>query len=150
MTQRLAIEPHHTVLEIGTGSGYQTAILAQLAREVYTVERIKPLLDLAFERLMELGARDVHFRYGDGTLGWPESAPFDRILIGAAAPQAPEAFLLSQLKDNGIAVLPIGGAEEQVLIQLQRRGDQLHREDICGCRFVKLLGREGWEETTEK
>src|SRR5450432_3477127 len=108
MTQRLDVYADHKVLEIGTGSGYQTAILAKLAREVYTMERIKPLLDAAFETLMALDIRNVHYRYGDGTFGWPEAAPFDRILIGAGAPKIPENLLRAQLADGGIAVLPIG------------------------------------------
>jgi protein-L-isoaspartate(D-aspartate) O-methyltransferase len=97
MTQNLRVEPTDRVLEIGGGSGYQTAILARLAKEVYTIERIKPLLDEAWHRLMELGIRNLHFRHGDGTLGWAEAAPFDRILIAAAAPALPEALLKSQL-----------------------------------------------------
>ena len=94
MTQRLDVQPDHKVLELGTGSGYQTAILGRLAGEVYSIERVKPLLDEAFERLLALGVRNVHFRHGDGTLGWPEAAPFDRILIAAGAPELPQKLLL--------------------------------------------------------
>src|ERR1700677_3706331 len=146
MTARLQVTPEHKVLEVGTGSGYQTAILAKLAREVYSVERVKPLLDEAFERLLSLEVRNVHFRYGDGTKGWPEVAPFDRILITAGAPNIPEALLRTQLTDGGIAVLPVGPADEQMLVEVQRVGDKLLRSDICGCRFVKLIGQEGWGE----
>lgn len=144
MTERLNVQPHHRVLEIGTGSGYQTAILAKLAGEVYSIERIKPLLDQAFERLMELNIRNVHLRHGDGTLGWPEAAPFDRILIAAGAPKLPERLLLSQLAEGGQAVLPIGPAEEQMLVRVDRHGPRLEVHDIVPCRFVKLIGQEGW------
>jgi len=144
MTARLQVSPEQKVLEIGTGSGYQTAILCKLAREVYSIERIKPLLDEAFERLLSLEIRNVHFRFGDGTRGWPEAAPFDRILIAAGAPKLPEAFLKSQLTDGGIAVLPVGPADEQMLIEVVRDGDKLISSDICACRFVKLIGAEGW------
>ena len=146
MTTRLQLSPEHKVLEIGTGSGYQTAILAKLAREVFTIERVKPLLDEAFERLLSLEIRNVHFRFADGTKGWPEAAPFDRILITAGAPVVPEALLKTQLADGGIAVLPIGPEDEQMLVEVQRVRDKLLRTDICGCRFVKLIGHEGWAE----
>jgi protein-L-isoaspartate(D-aspartate) O-methyltransferase len=147
MTARLDVHPEHRVLEIGTGSGYQTAILAKLAAEVYTVERLKPLLDSAWERLMELGHRNVHFLYGDGTLGWPQAAPFDRILIAAGAPQMPEKLLVEQLKDGGVAVLPVGQDDEQMLVQVVRVGSRLERTDLCPCRFVKLIGQGGWAES---
>lgn len=146
MTQRLDIRPGNTVLEIGTGSGYQTAILAQLAGQVYSIERLKPLLDTAFERVMDEAIRNVHFRHGDGTLGWPEKAPFDRIIIAAGAPQLPRNLLLSQLKDGGQAVMPIGPQDEQVLVGIARHGDELDIGQICPCRFVPLIGSEGWAE----
>jgi protein-L-isoaspartate(D-aspartate) O-methyltransferase len=144
MTARLQVGPENKVLEIGTGSGYQTAILCKLAREVFTIERVKPLLDEAFERLLSLDIRNVHLRFGDGTLGWPQAAPFDRILIAAGAPRIPEALFKSQLVDGGVAVLPVGPAEEQMLVEVKRVGDKLVRNDICACRFVKLVGAEGW------
>jgi protein-L-isoaspartate(D-aspartate) O-methyltransferase len=146
MTQRLDVQPHHKVLEIGTGSGYQTAILAKLAADVYTIERVKPLLDQAWERLMELSIRNVHFRHGDGTLGWAQAAPFDRLLIAAGAPEMPRRLLLEQLKDGGLAVLPIGPHEEQMLVLVRRVGDKLETTDISPCRFVKLIGHEGWTQ----
>lgn len=146
MTQRIDATTEHRVLEIGTGSGYQTAILAQLAGEVYSVERVKPLLDSAWERLMDLGVRNVHFRHADGTLGWPEAAPFDRILIAAGAPALPRELLLGQLKDGGIAVVPVGPVEKQILFSVQRTGDVLVSTEIIPCHFVKLVGREGWAE----
>jgi protein-L-isoaspartate(D-aspartate) O-methyltransferase len=145
MTNRLDVRPSDRVLELGTGSGYQTAILAKLASEVFTIERVKPLLDSAFERLSSFGIRSVHYRYGDGTLGWPENAPFDRILITAGAPAIPDALLRSQLKDGGIAVLPVGESEDQMLMEVRRRGDDFSATNICPCRFVKLIGQEGWK-----
>ena len=146
MTRHLDAHPEHKVLELGTGSGYQTAILSKLAGEVYSIERVKPLLDSAFERVLGMGARNVHFRFGDGTLGWPEAAPFDRILIAAGAPVLPKAFLETQLKDGGIAVLPVGAQDEQMLVEVHKRGENdLETIDICPCRFVKLIGEEGWK-----
>jgi protein-L-isoaspartate(D-aspartate) O-methyltransferase len=146
MTERLGVQPDHKVLEIGTGSGYQTAILAKLAGRIYTIERIKPLLDQAWERLMELNVRNVHFRWGDGTVGWPEQAPFDRVLIAAAAPALPRQLLLGQLRDGGVAVLPVGAEDEQMLLAVHRVGDRLDTTDISPCRFVKLIGQEGWKD----
>ena len=113
------------MLEIGTGSGYQTAMLASWPARSTRVERVKPLLDEAFERLLDLGVRNVHFRHGDGTLGWPEAAPFDRILdrrrrAGAAA----EAAARRNSTDGGIAVLPIGPQDEQMLVEVTPRGDE--------------------------
>jgi protein-L-isoaspartate(D-aspartate) O-methyltransferase len=146
MTHRLDLRPTHKVLEIGTGSGYQTALLARLAGEVYSVERVKPLLDEAFERLLDLGIRNVHFKYGDGSLGWPERAPFDRILIAAGAPKLPRKMLLAQLKEGGKAVLPIGPNDEQMLVEVTKAGNELQTKDVCACRFVKLIGEEGWSK----
>ncbi|HWP39371.1 MAG TPA: protein-L-isoaspartate(D-aspartate) O-methyltransferase [Tepidisphaeraceae bacterium] len=146
MTERLGVQPDHKVLEIGTGSGYQTAILAKLAATVYTIERIKPLLDQAWERLMELKLRNVHFRYGDGTMGWPEAAPFDRILIAAAAPTLPRQLLLDQLRDGGVAVLPVGPEDQQMLLAVHRVGDRLDTTEISPCRFVRLIGQQGWKD----
>lgn len=146
MTQRLDVRPEHKVLEVGTGSGYHTAILAQLAGEVYSVERVKPLLDAAWERLMEMGVRNAHFKYTDGTLGWKEQGPFDRILITAGAPDLPKKLLLEQLKDGGIAVLPVGPADEQMLVVAKRNGEEFELTEVVPCRFVKLIGQEGWGE----
>lgn len=144
MSQRLNVHPEHKILEIGTGSGYQTAILSKLGGEVFTVERIKPLLDAAWERLMALGIRNTHFRHGDGSIGWAEMSPFDRILITAGAPQLPEAMLMEQLADGGVAVLPIGPQDEQMLVEVRKEQNQLVRQDVCPCRFVKLIGAQGW------
>jgi protein-L-isoaspartate(D-aspartate) O-methyltransferase len=139
MLEKLALQPQHRVLEVGTGSGWQTAILSLLARQVFTIERIKPLLDGAFERLMELGRRNVQFRYADGSAGWREAAPFDRIIIGAAPLELPRDLLLSQLVDGGLAVLPAGENDAQVLLRVQRKGNELHTQPICGVRFVPMI-----------
>jgi protein-L-isoaspartate(D-aspartate) O-methyltransferase len=144
MTDKVDVHPEHRVLEIGTGSGYQTAVLCKLAREVYSIERVKPLLDQAFETLMEMSIRNVHFRHGDGTLGWKEQAPFDRILVAAGAPQLPKSLLLNQLADGGLAIMPVGPHEQQMLVSVRRKGSELVRNDIIPCRFVKLIGEEGW------
>ena len=146
MTARLDIQPTHRVLEIGTGSGYQTAILSKLAAEIYSIERLKPLLDSAWERLLDLAPRNIHFRHSDGTLGWKEAAPFDRILITAGAPTLPDVLLLEQLKDGGIAVLPVGDQDKQILVRVTRHGEVLETTDLCACRFVKLIGQNGWAE----
>jgi protein-L-isoaspartate(D-aspartate) O-methyltransferase len=146
MSHRLDVHPNHKVLELGTGSGYQTAILAKLGGQVFSIERVKPLLDEAFERVLDLGLRNVHFRHGDGTLGWPEEAPFDRIIVTAAAPEIPRNLLLSQLQDGGIAILPAGPDDDQMLLEIRRQGDALPTTEICPCRFVKLIGQEGWAE----
>ena len=146
MTHRLELKPDHKVLELGTGSGYQTAVLSKLAGEIYSIERLKPLLDEAFGRLMDLGIRNVHFRLGDGTLGWPEQAPFDRIVITAAAPKLPEKLLRTQLKDGGIAVAPVGPPSGQMLLHIRREGDELKTTEICQCDFVKLIGEEGFPQ----
>jgi protein-L-isoaspartate(D-aspartate) O-methyltransferase len=152
MSEKLQLAGSERVLEIGTGSGYQTAILAKLAAEVYTIERIKPLLDLAFERLMDLNCRNVKFRLGDGTLGgsggWAEAGPFDRIMITASAPAIPRALFSTQLKDGGLAILPVGSQQEQMLTAVWRRGDELEPRDISMCRFVPLIGAEGWPSGT--
>jgi protein-L-isoaspartate(D-aspartate) O-methyltransferase len=150
MTHRLDLRPSHKVLEVGTGSGYQTAILSRLAAEVYSVERVKPLLDEAFERLLDLGCRNVHFKFGDGSAGWAEHAPYDRVLIAAGAPKLPRQFLLSQLKDGGKAVVPIGPHEEQMLTEVTRVGTELLTKDVCACRFVKLIGEQGWGKDASK
>lgn len=145
MTQTLGVESSHRVLEIGTGSGYQTAILARLAKEVFTVERIRDLADHAKTLLLKLGLTNIYFKIDDGTLGWPEKSPFDRIIVTAGAPHPPPS-LVDQLADNGVMVIPIGSSEEQTLVRLSKKGKTLSREPIIPCRFVKLVGRQGWQE----
>ena len=149
MTQQLAVEPHHRVLEVGTGSGYQCAILARLAAHVYSVERIDDLRVAAARRLADLGITNVTLCAGDGTLGLAEFAPYDRILVTAAAPRIPPA-LVEQLVDRGRLVIPIGGATEQTIVVVTRDGPRTFETSTLGCRFVKLIGQEGWrvDETT--
>ncbi|MGA2498277.1 MAG: protein-L-isoaspartate(D-aspartate) O-methyltransferase [Tepidisphaeraceae bacterium] len=138
MTEKLEPADGLRVLEIGTGSGYQTAVLAALGMDVYTVERVKPLLDETFERLASLGVKGVKYRYSDGTKGWPEFAPFDRILIAAGAPQLPRELLLEQLLDGGVAVLPAGSMEAQTLLQVRRQGTEL--------LATSLVGEGAWDD----
>jgi protein-L-isoaspartate(D-aspartate) O-methyltransferase len=131
------------VLEIGTGSGYQTALLAQLAAQVFTVERVGALLPSAREALQACGASNVSFLQGDGTLGWASYAPFDAILVGAAAPDVP-APLVAQLADGGRLVVPVGGRDEQRFLVVTRRGDGTETADLGPVRFVPLVGAHGW------
>ena len=132
------------VLEIGTGSGYQTALLARMAGQVFSIERIAPLLDRAREVLGEVGVRNVSFLLGDGTLGWRQYAPFDAILVGAAAPSVPPAYT-EQLAEGGRLLIPIGDRDEQVLTVITRRGDTLEQTTAGPVRFVPLLGKDSWE-----
>jgi protein-L-isoaspartate(D-aspartate) O-methyltransferase len=148
MSEKLELAGTERVLEIGTGSGYQTAILSKLAHEVFTIERIKPLLDMAFERLLDLNCRNVKFKLGDGTLGWPEAGPFDRILITAGAPSMPKTLLASQLTEGGLAILPVGTQDRQMLVAVRKNGERLESTDISLCRFVPLIGQEGWASDT--
>ena len=127
------------VLEVGTGCGYQTAVLAPLVARLYSIERIEPLLSRARERLRELGIRNVRFRHGDGTLGWKAHAPFDGILVAAAPLTVPEA-LIRQLKVGGRLLVPIGPEGEQELVRYTRREQRLERESLGGVAFVPLLG----------
>jgi protein-L-isoaspartate(D-aspartate) O-methyltransferase len=144
MTQALFLCGAEKVLEIGTGSGYQTAILCLLAREVHTVERIPGLSESAERLLGDLGLKNVVFHVGDGTLGIPEESPFDRIMVTAASPHVP-APLFEQLAEEGIMVIPIGGRWEQDLVRVRKRSGEERREFLGGCRFVPLLGRCGFD-----
>ena len=143
MTQALDLTGDEKVLEIGTGSGYQTAILAELAGTVFTIERIPSVAAKAKERLDTMGYTNIIFRCADGSLGWKEMAPYDRILIAAGAPQIP-AFLEEQLKTNGNAVVPVGESESQSLVKVTRASEGLIERVLCSCTFVPLIGREGW------
>ncbi len=145
MTQALALRGDERVLEIGTGSGYQAAVLAELAREVVSVERHEALSRQAGARLAELGYDRVKLVVGDGTLGWPAAAPYDRIIVAAAAATAPRD-LIAQLVPGGILVIPLGSREHQVLQAIHKVGDQCHVELLSACRFVPLVGAEGWPE----
>jgi len=149
MTEWLAVDSGDRILEIGTGSGYQTAVLARLAREVVTVER-HALLSASARKLLEAMAFDnIRYVVGDGTLGWPDAAPYDGILVTAGAPRMPQA-LRTQLAEGGRLVVPVGGREEQRLVRITRHGDQFEEELGMGCRFVPLLGTEGWPGTPQQ
>ncbi len=145
MTQELELEGGERVLEIGTGSGYQTAILAELAREVYTIDRFRALSEKAQEELSESGCGNIHYRVGDGTLGWPEEAPFDRIIVTAGAPSVPES-LKAQLSRRGRLVIPVGGKQSQDLLIVTRQEGEFPTRSTTGCIFVRLVGAEGWPE----
>lgn len=142
MTQLLKAGKGDRVLEIGTGSGYQTAVLAELAGEVFTVERLPSLLARAKETLDGLGYRNVHYLAGDGTLGWPEEAPFDKILA-AAAPESVPRPLAEQLAEGGRMVIPVGGRFQQDLLLVEKKGGKLIETSIGGFVFVPLIGRHG-------
>ena len=145
MTEALNLSGEESVLEIGTGSGYQTAVLAELACKVYSVERIPSLAGQARKTLDSLGYKNVLVRLSDGTLGWPEYAPFDRIIVTAGAPSIPEP-LLEQLVEDGILVVPVGSSLSQELIQLTRyRDGSIRKRKLGGCVFVRLVGKHGWE-----
>lgn len=143
MTAQLHVRSTDRVLEIGTGTGYQCAVLAHLAREVYSIERIESLHEAARERLARLGLGNVHLRVGDGTLGWPEAAPFDRIMITAGAPEVPPR-LFDQLIDGGRLVAPLGSEDQQRIVVVERLGERLVETPLIGCRFVKLIGEAAW------
>jgi protein-L-isoaspartate(D-aspartate) O-methyltransferase len=146
MTQALELRAGERVLEIGTGSGYQTAVLAELCGAVWSIERIPELAEQAARLLAELGCDNVHTRTGDGSLGWPEEAPFDRIVVTAAAPGVP-APLVSQLADNGILVIPVGDwRRSQELVIARRTGGTVVTERSIGCRFVPLVGSAGFPD----
>ncbi len=149
MVQALDVGEHHRVLDVGAGSGYQTAILARLAKWVYAIERVSALALRAEVALRALGVANVSFRVGDGSLGWPEEAElgkFDRIICGAGGPQIPQSWI-DQLAEGGRIVAPIGGADLQQITVLDKRGSMILRKEIMPVRFVKLIGQEGWPET---
>ncbi|HUH85672.1 MAG TPA: protein-L-isoaspartate(D-aspartate) O-methyltransferase [Stellaceae bacterium] len=139
MTQALEVGDRHKVLEIGTGSGYQTAVLAKLCRRVFTIERHRGLLKEAEQRLAELKIHNLTTRFGDGTKGWPEQSPFDRIIVTAAGPEAPPV-LLDSLAEGGVLVAPVGDERrEQELIRVRRQDGKLVTEDLGAVRFVPLV-----------
>lgn len=140
MTQCLGLRGNEKVLEIGTGSGYQTAILAELGHEVYSIERFEALAKNAENILRETGYTNVHIKVGDGTLGWPEAGPFDRIIVTAAASCIPEP-LTEQLQDGGKLVMPLGESFSQILTTIEKKQGRIQTQDICGCVFVPLIGK---------
>ncbi len=144
MTQLLELHGGEKVLEVGTGSGYQTAVLAELARRVCTIERLPRLAERARALLESLGYANVWVRVGGGTLGWPDEAPFDRILVTAGGPAVPPP-LFQQLAEGGRMVLPIGDAENQRLTVVEKVRGQMRTREAGECKFVKLVGKYAWE-----
>ncbi|MFA5356139.1 MAG: protein-L-isoaspartate(D-aspartate) O-methyltransferase [Candidatus Omnitrophota bacterium] len=138
MTESLGLTGKEKVLEVGTGSGYQTAILAELAGEIYSIERIRQLAEKAGKTLAGLGYKNIKIKNDDGALGWKEAAPFDRIIITAATPRIP-APLIEQLADNGKLILPLGESFSQVLTLVEKKEGKLEHKNICGCVFVPLI-----------
>ena len=143
--QLLRLTGRERVLEVGTGSGYQTVLLAHLAEQVFSIERIPALLEAAREVIQKLEIRNVSLLLGDGSLGWREYAPYDAMLVGAASPEVPEP-LTEQLAEGGRLVIPIGTREEQVLAVITKREGRLNRQDVAPVRFVPLVGRHGWQD----
>jgi len=145
MTEALKLSGRERVLEIGTGSGYQTAVLAEISREVITIERLPELSRRAVDVLNSLGCRNVTPVVADGTLGWETQAPYDRILVTAGAQRVPPA-LLDQIADGGLLVMPVGGADSQRLHVVRRSASRLLTTSLTPCRFVPLVGEQGWPE----
>ncbi|MHC5109850.1 MAG: protein-L-isoaspartate(D-aspartate) O-methyltransferase [Planctomycetota bacterium] len=143
MTEILDVQPDHRVLEIGTGTGYQTAILSKLARRVFSIERIEALAQAARIRLDDLGLSNVELAVGDGSLGWPEYAPFDRIMVTASALTIPQT-LTEQLAPDGRMIIPVGPKDCQRLTLVVREDGRVVEKPSLACRFVKLRGRFGW------
>lgn len=146
MSELLALTGKERVLEIGSGSGYQTAILAVLARKVFAIERIPEIAAEAREKLVELGFRNISYKVSDGTTGWPAYAPFDAILVAAGGPEIPEP-LVEQLEVGGRMVIPIGDAKgSQMLVRVTRTEKGFTKEDCGPCSFVPLIGKYGWSQ----
>jgi protein-L-isoaspartate(D-aspartate) O-methyltransferase len=144
MTQALQLKGKERTLEIGTGSGYQTAILAELSKKVYSVERILPLMEKSANLLAQLGYRNIQFKAFDGTLGWREFCPYDAIVVTAGAPKVPDP-LLEQLADGGRIIIPVGDKLSQELILIHREKKKYMEKNLGGCRFVDLVGVHGWK-----
>jgi len=145
MTEALALTGPERVLEIGTGTGYQAAVLAKLCEHVFSVERIPELAETATRRLASLGIANVRITVGDGTLGWPEHAPYDGIIVTAGAPRPPDP-LVHQLAEGGRLVIPVGDRHTQMLTLYVKHPDRLTERGLCACKFVPLLGAYGWPE----
>lgn len=141
MTEKLAVEPEHDVLEIGTGSGYQAAVLAQLCHHVYSIERHEPLYRQALKRLKQSGLSNVTLMHGDGSLGWPDGRQFDRIIVTAAAAKEVPSPLLEQLREGGRLIIPIGSRDgDQVLVQFDKIDGRIETKALLPVRFVPLVG----------
>jgi protein-L-isoaspartate(D-aspartate) O-methyltransferase len=145
MTQALELKKDDRVLEIGTGSGYQAAILAQIVYRVYTVERKRSLYMQARNLFDNLNYHNIVTKYADGTKGWPEESPFDAIVVTAGAPELPDV-LVHQLVEGGRMVVPVGNQHTQELIKIYRDRERIQQTNLGGCRFVKLVGEHGWKE----
>jgi protein-L-isoaspartate(D-aspartate) O-methyltransferase len=146
MTEALQLKGHERVLEIGTGSGYQTAILAELADKVFTIERIKSIARIAKNKLDQLGYVNILYKIFDGTYGWRDQSPYDAILVTAAGPEIPKT-LVEQLVDGGRIVAPIGDNASQTLTLLTKVGSQTRTQKLMDCSFVPLIGKYGWSES---
>ena len=146
MTERLRLKPHHIVLEIGTGSGYQTAILCHLSHYVYSIERVGRLADQAGGRIGDLGYNNIEIYVGDGSQGLPDQATFDRIMVTAAVPRLPNVLCTQLDKHGGQMILPIGDEELQELTLVTRRGQRFTSRTLLRCRFVPLIGRFGFDD----
>jgi protein-L-isoaspartate(D-aspartate) O-methyltransferase len=144
MTQALEVTPDDRVLEIGTGSGYQTAILAELAFRVYSIERVRELFVRSRKLLDQLGYHNVILKCSDGTLGWPSESPFEAIIVTAGAPNVPDK-LVQQMSVGGRMVIPVGNRFSQTLLKIRKDERGAHATDLGGCRFVKLIGEHGWK-----
>ncbi len=147
MTQALRLSPTDRVLEIGTGSGYQAAIIAQIVERIYTIERINPLYLQSRALFDRLGYYNIVTKYSDGTIGWAAESPFDVIIVTAGAPEIPST-LIDQLAIGGRLVAPVGSEHSQKLIKLDKEKTGVHSSDLGECRFVKLIGRHGWKENS--
>jgi protein-L-isoaspartate(D-aspartate) O-methyltransferase len=145
MTQALELTREDRVLEIGTGSGYQAAILAEIVFRVYTIERIRSLYMRARKLFDQLHYHNILMKYSDGTLGWPDEGPFDAILVAAGSPEVP-VLLVNQLKLGGRMVIPVGNRYSQELIKISREENEIRKTSLGGCRFVKLVGEHAWKE----
>ncbi len=141
----LKLKGNEKVLEVGTGSGYQTALLSRLAAQVFSIERIPALLDNARRTIQHIGLRNISFLLGDGTLGWRQYAPYDAILVGAGAPEVPSTYH-EQLAEGGRILIPLGDKDEQTLYMFTRHGDRLEQREIAPVRFVPLVGKYSWED----
>jgi len=145
MTEALMLKKSDKVLEIGTGSGYQSAVLQEIAAHIFSVERISLLAEHALKVLASLGYADIAIKVGDGTLGWSEQSPFDAIIVTSGSPSVPET-LMTQLSDGGRMIIPVGSRSHQRIIRIIRSGDNYNKEEMLSCIFVPLIGKYGWDE----
>jgi protein-L-isoaspartate(D-aspartate) O-methyltransferase len=148
MTEHLRLEKDEKILEIGTGSGFQTAILAQFSRRIYTIERHRELGDIARKRLREMGYQNIVFKTGDGSIGWPQNSPFDKIIVTAGAPVVPKT-LIEQLSNKGLMIIPTGNQQSQDLEVYEKDGSNLRHYSAAKVVFVPLIGNQGWNESSE-